>query len=120
MAGDAARQLEAAAEALRRGDLDQAAALQDQATRSLRDAARGREEQRQSDQGGAGTTDALGRPIRGRTDEGRTTRVPQEAERRRARDVRDELRRRQADPDRPQEERGYIDRLLEDGAQPRP
>ena len=120
MAEDAARQLEAAAEALRRGDLDQAAALQDQATRSLREAARGRAEQRQSEQGGDGNTDALGRPIRGRTDEGRSTRVPEEAERRRARDVRDELRRRQADPGRPQDERGYIDRLLEDGAQPRP
>lgn len=121
MAADAARQLEAAAEALRRGDLDQAAALQDQATRSLREAARGREEQQQqSGQGGRGDTDALGRPIRGGTDEGRATRVPEEAERRRARDVRDELRRRQADPNRPQDERGYIDRLLEDGAQPRP
>ncbi len=120
MAGDAARQLEAAAEALRRGDLDQAAALQDQATRSLREAARGREEQQQSGPGNRGDTDALGRPVRGGTDEGRTTRVPEEAERRRARDVRDELRRRQADPNRPQDERGYIDRLLEDGAQPRP
>lgn len=120
MAEEAARQLEAAAEALRRGDLDQAAALQDQATRSLREAARGQEGQQQGNQGNGGETDALGRPIRGRTDEGRSTRVPEEAERRRARDVRDELRRRQADPDRPQEERGYIDRLLEDGAQPRP
>jgi hypothetical protein len=47
-------------------------------------------------------------------DDGKATKVPDGVEKRRARDVRDELRRRQADPQRDKNERDYIDRLLQE------
>jgi Domain of unknown function (DUF4175) len=105
-AGQAMRE---AADALRAGDLEQAQAAQTRAEEALQQAAQAR----QSGQGSANGEDPLGRPSR-RPDDGRATKVPPEGEKRRARDVREELRKRQADPRREKIERDYIDRLLQD------
>jgi Domain of unknown function (DUF4175) len=59
-----------------------------------------------------GDKDPLGRATN-RRDDGRETKVPDQVEKRRARDVREELRRRQADPNRDGQERDYLDRLLQ-------
>jgi hypothetical protein len=59
--------------------------------------------------------DPLGRRTReaaGAQDAGSDTRVPDEAEQLRTRQLQDELRRRGAERERPQEELDYIDRLL--------
>jgi hypothetical protein len=105
--------MDAAAEALERGDLEAARQAQDQALSALRDAARAQDQSRQD----AGE-DPLGRPGTreggtGSPADGRSTRVPDRSGQQRARDIREELRRRQGEPDRSDEERGYIDRLLE-------
>jgi hypothetical protein len=108
--GEAAAAMREAAEALRGGDLDRAQEAQTRATQALRRAA---EAQAQARGGGEGGEDPLGRPGRA-IDDGRGVTVPDQGERRRARDVREELRRRQADPKRDGAERDYIDRLLRD------
>jgi uncharacterized protein (TIGR02302 family) len=60
-------------------------------------------------------TDPLGRPLRGRDlDDGLTVKVPGEIDVQRARRILEELRRRFADPARPQLELDYIERLLKD------
>jgi uncharacterized protein (TIGR02302 family) len=60
-------------------------------------------------------TDPLGRPLRGRDlDDGLTVKVPGEIDVQRARRILEELRRRFADPLRPQLELDYIERLLKD------
>jgi uncharacterized protein (TIGR02302 family) len=60
-------------------------------------------------------TDPLGRPLRGRDlDDGVTVKVPGEIDVQRARRILEELRRRFADPARPQLELEYIERLLKD------
>jgi uncharacterized protein (TIGR02302 family) len=60
-------------------------------------------------------TDPLGRPLRGRDlDDGLTVKVPGEIDVQRARRILEELRRRFADPARPQLELEYIERLLKD------
>ena len=60
-------------------------------------------------------TDPLGRPLRGRDlDDGLTVKVPGEIDVQRARRILEELRRRFADPLRPQLELEYIERLLKD------
>lgn len=107
---EAAQAMREAADALRRGDLGSARAAQDRASAALRSAAQASS----GGQGGDGSEDPLGRPG-ARPDDGRGTKVPNQTERRRARDIRDELRKRQADPKRDETERGYLDRLLGDG-----
>jgi hypothetical protein len=60
-------------------------------------------------------TDPLGRPLRGRDyGDDTTVKVPGEIDVQRARRILEELRRRFADPERPQIELDYIERLLKD------
>jgi hypothetical protein len=105
-AADAMRE---ASSALRRGDLAGAQEAQSRAEQALQQAAQAQA----ANEGGEGNQDPLGRMSRGR-DDGKETKVPDQVEKRRARDVREELRRRQADPNRDGQERDYLDRLLKD------
>jgi hypothetical protein len=112
----AAQAMRDAAEALRRGDLSGAADAQARAEQALQQAAQAQaQNQAQSSKDGSagGDQDPLGRNL-SRQDDGRGTKVPDQVEKRRARDVREELRRRQADPNRDSQERDYLDRLLKD------
>jgi hypothetical protein len=106
----AAQAMRQAADALRRGDLDSAREAQGRAEQALQQAAEAQQAAK-----GAGDTnqDPLGRS-RPNLDDGKGTKVPDQVEKRRARDVREELRRRQADPNRDGQERDYLDRLLKD------
>jgi hypothetical protein len=97
-----------AAQALRRGDLSRAEQAQNQAEQALQRAA-----QAQSANQGNGDQDPLGRVL-SRRDDGGQTKVPDQLEKRRARDVREELRRRQGETERDSQERGYLDRLLKE------
>jgi len=106
-AADAMRE---AAQALREGDLNRAQDAQARALQALRQAA---ESGPQGQAGNESETDPLGRSLP-KQDDGKATKVPDGVEKRRARDVRDELRRRQADPQRDKNERDYIDRLLQE------
>ena len=64
---------------------------------------------------GGNQTDPLGRPLRGREfGDDYTVKVPGEIDVERVRRILDELRRRLADPNRPQIELDYIERLLKD------
>lgn len=102
--------MEDAARALGEGQGEQALSDQDGALSSLRQAAQAAAEalERELSQEGDGQ-DPLGRNGSGEGD----TDLPSEAERQRARDILEELRRRAAERNRPQEELDYIDRLLE-------
>ena len=110
---DAAREaMEEARRALESGDADGAFADQERAIEALREAARAASEAYESAQGGQpGQDGPLGRG--GQQGAGSETGVPSEAERQRAREILEELRRRAAERGRPQEELDYIDRLLE-------
>jgi len=59
-------------------------------------------------------TDPLGRPLRGRDVDDMTVKIPDEIDVQRVRRILEELRRRLADPTRPQLELDYIERLLKD------
>ena len=64
---------------------------------------------------GNNSTDPLGRPLRGREfGDDLTVKIPGEIDVQRARRILEELRRRLADPDRPQIELDYLERLLKD------
>jgi hypothetical protein len=106
----AAEAMREAAGALRRGDLSGAQDAQARAEQALQQAA-GAQSAENGDSDG--DKDPLGRASP-RMDDGRGTKVPDQVEKRRARDVREELRRRQADPNRDSQERDYLDRLLKD------
>jgi len=110
---DAARDaMEEAANALAQGNGEDALMAQDDALGQLRAASQAGAEalERELAQGEDGEgRDPLGRDGSG---EGDAT-LPTEAERQRARDILEELRRRAAERNRPQEELDYIDRLLE-------
>ena len=104
--------MEEARRALEAGDADGALAAQEQAIEALREAARAASEAYESAEGGQpGQDGPLGRG--GQQGAGSETGVPSEAERQRAREILEELRRRAAERGRPQEELDYIDRLLE-------
>jgi hypothetical protein len=112
-----------AAEALQRGDYEEAAAAQDEALDNLMDGAeqanremRAQRNARGGAEGQSAETDPLGRDApngQGRPDADDGEALPAEAERARARDILDELRRRSQDQTRPQEERDYLLRLLD-------
>ncbi|NBC21264.1 MAG: DUF4175 family protein [Alphaproteobacteria bacterium] len=107
---------ERAARELERGNLGRAERLQDQATRELRDlsgelaaalddlrAEEGRENAGQ---------DPFGRPLNGGSGVGENVTIPEEAERQRAKDILEELRRR-FDETENEDERDYLERLLD-------
>ena len=60
------------------------------------------------------STDPLGRPLRGQEYDDMTVKIPGEIDVQRVRRILEELRRRLADPTRPQLELDYIERLLKD------
>lgn len=108
----ARRAMEDAARALSEGDGPGALSRQDEALRALREASREAAEALEREAAGdAEGSDPLGRGAAG--GQNGETSVPSEAERQRAREILEELRRRAAERGRPQEELDYIDRLLE-------
>lgn len=109
--GDAGKAMQGAGRALGEGDPDTAVGEQGAALDALRRGAR--EMARGKGEGTAGT-DPLGRPTGRRgVDLGTETTVPGEIEVQRARRLLEELRRRFADPGRPQLELDYLRRLIE-------
>ena len=109
-----------AAEALREGNSPRAQRNQDEATEQLRDLAQDlagdldalRKERLGDEYGQQGEeTDPFGRPMGGVSD-GRNVDIPDEAERQRAKDILEELRRRYGTT-ADEEERNYLERLLD-------
>jgi hypothetical protein len=116
--------------ALGEGDADGAVDSQGRAIDSMRKGAQGLAQQMQQGPNGPGPngqpgrmgqpraqqeTDPLGRPLRGRDyGDDVTVKVPGEIDVQRARRILEELRRRFAEPLRPQIELDYIERLLKD------
>jgi hypothetical protein len=110
--GAAQQAMEQARRALESGDADGALSAQEEAIEALRDAARAASQAYETAEGAQDGQDGpLGRG--GQQGAGAQTGVPSEAERQRAREILEELRRRAAERGRPQEELDYIDRLLE-------
>jgi hypothetical protein len=100
-----------ALEALRRGAQGMAQSMQQQMGQGQGPGQPGRTGQARAQQ----DTDPLGRPLRGRDyGDDTTVKVPGEIDVQRARRILEELRRRFAEPDRPQLELDYIERLLKD------
>jgi len=111
------------------GNTDNAVDAQGRALEALRKGAQGMAQSMQQQQGmgpGPGQpgrtgqsraqqdTDPLGRPLRGRDYDNDSVKVPGEIDVQRARRILEELRRRFADPLRPQIELDYLERLLKD------
>ncbi len=110
-----------AGNALEEGNEGRAIRNQDQATRQLRELAEGLAEaldearaDRLGDQNqqGSGAADPFGNSINGAVDDSNSVDIPDEAERQRAKDILDELRRRY-DEAVDEEEREYLRRLLD-------
>lgn len=131
--GDAGEEMGTAEGELGEGDANRAFNAQGRALEALRKGAQGMAErmqgqgQGQAQEGpgqqpgprgqtaGQEDTDPLGRPTRARRyDPGSNVRVPGEIEAQRARRILEELRRRIGEPDRPQGEIDYLERLLRD------
>ena len=128
--GDAEQAMREAEGHLGEGDADGAVDAQGRAIESLRRGAQGLAQQMQPGPNGPGPngqpgrvgpqraqqeTDPLGRPLRGRDyGDDVTVKVPGEIDVQRARRILEELRRRLSDPQRPQIELEYIERLLKD------
>ncbi|MBA4800903.1 MAG: DUF4175 family protein [Euryhalocaulis sp.] len=117
-AGEAMRRSE---EALRRGAGDEAQEAQEEALGALREGAdrlaqRMMERSRQANNGAQGQasegSDPLGRSS-GLSRGGDNVQIPDKADRQRAREILEEIRRRAAERGRPEEELDYYDRLLE-------
>lgn len=116
--GEIARAQEEAARELERGNSRRAGRLQDEATRGLRDLSNELAEElsaleaaRRGETNEGEELDPFGRPVGG-ADGGRNVTIPDEAERQRARDILEELRRRYEDATS-EEERRYLERLLD-------
>ena len=100
-----------ALEALRRGAQNLAQSMQQQGMMGQGPGQPGRLGRQRAQQ----QTDPLGRPLRGREyGDDVTVKVPGEIDVQRARRILEELRKRLADPARPQLELDYIERLLKD------
>ncbi len=100
-----------ALDALRKGAQDLAQAMQQEG--EGQDGGPGNRPGRQ--QSGGNQTDPLGRPLHGRElGDDLTVKIPGEIDVQRVRRILEELRRRLADPQRPQIELDYIERLLKD------
>jgi uncharacterized protein (TIGR02302 family) len=120
---DAEEAMRRAAEALGRGRGEEALDAQGEAIEALRDAAEALSREamnaaRSAEEGGftdgLGTPDPFGRPSGGAGAIGQQgVEIPSEMERRRAREILDELRKRAGEAERPQEELDYIKRLLD-------
>lgn len=114
--GEAGRQMEEARRAIEDGDESRALDAQDGALRSLREGAAETAErlQAENEQSGRGQRDRdpLGREMDGGGTGGEAE-IPSEIERQRARDILEELRRRAGDGSLTEEERAYIERLLD-------
>ncbi|MGE4371276.1 MAG: TIGR02302 family protein [Xanthobacter sp.] len=114
---DAAEAMREAEDALGQGDTAEAQTAQGEALQSLRQGAQALAEGQQGQNGqnaqGNGT-DPLGRPLQGGQGSGddQSVKVPDEFDAQRARRVLEELRRRLEQPDRPQPELDYLERLL--------
>ncbi|MEM7766978.1 MAG: DUF4175 family protein [Pseudomonadota bacterium] len=114
-----ARAQRRAADALERGDIARARRLQDNATRSLRDLsgelAGALDQLAEARDGGDGSdeadTDPFGRPVGGVND-GQNVSIPEQAERQRAKDILEELRRR-FERAEDEDEKQYLERLLD-------
>src|ERR1700754_1563867 len=101
-----------ALDALRKGAQKLAEAMQQGDGDGQQDGPANREGRQQS---GGRQTDPLGRPLRGREfSDDYTVKIPGEIDVERVRRILEELRRRLADPSRPQIELDYIERLLKD------
>ena len=128
--GDAGDAMGDAEGQLGQGNADSAVDSQGRALEAMRKGAQGMAQSMQQQQGQMGPgpngrpgrgqqranrdTDPLGRPLRGREyGDDTTVKVPGEIDAQRARRVLEELRRRFADPARPQLELDYIERLLQ-------
>lgn len=113
----AARAMRRSEEALRRGDMNEARAAQDEALSNLRRGANdlAAEMRRRGEEGGeqaGGERDPLGRSVGSGVGDGDTT-VPTTSDRVRAREILDDIRRRAQDANRPEAERDYLRRLLD-------
>lgn len=104
-----------AEEALKSNDLDAALQAQSDALQALRrgseDLARNESQRRRGQ--GQGQRDPLGRRAGGQGDDSDGNKIPGEAEKRRAQEIQDEIRRRAGEATRPAEERDYLKRLLQ-------
>ncbi len=114
----AGKAMSAAAKALGVGARGQAISAQTTAVAALRDAAQSLAKSMQGQSGAGGaermSEDPLGRRTEdGRSPEGEDIDLPSDATATQSRRILDELRRRQGDLERPQIERDYIDRLLQ-------
>lgn len=104
-----------ALEALRKGAQKLAQAMQQQMGEGQDDGNPGPGDRRGRAQRSGPNTDPLGRPLRGREfNDDFTVKIPGEIDVQRVRRILEELRRRLADPARPQIELDYIERLLKD------
>jgi uncharacterized protein (TIGR02302 family) len=128
--GDAEKAMRDAEGQLGEGDGEGAVESQGRAIESMRRGAQGLAQQMQEGPNGPGPngqpgrmgreraqqeTDPLGRPLRGRDyGDDVTVKVPGEIDVQRARRILEELRRRLSDPQRPQLELDYLERLLKD------
>jgi hypothetical protein len=127
--GQAEQAMRDAEGSLGEGNADGAVDAQGRALEALRRGAQSLAQQMQQGPGGPGPgqpgrtgparanndTDPLGRPLRGRDyGDDVTVKVPGEIDVQRARRILEELRRRFADPARPQLELDYLERLLKD------
>lgn len=104
-----------AEEALKSNDLEGALQAQSDALQALRrgseDLARNESVRRRGQ--GQGQRDPLGRRAGGQGDSSDGNKIPDDAEKRRAQEIQDEIRRRAGEATRPAQERDYLKRLLQ-------
>lgn len=103
-----------ALEAMRNGQKKMADSMQKGDGDGQQQAGDGQGDNRGRQPGGQPQTDPLGRPINPRDVDDYSQKIPGEIDVQRVRRILEELRRRAADPSRPQIELDYIDRLLKD------
>ncbi|MEZ5821391.1 MAG: TIGR02302 family protein [Xanthobacteraceae bacterium] len=104
-----------ALDALRKGAQSLAEAMQQGEGDGQMDGSQGPGNRAGRQQSGGNQTDPLGRPLHGREfNDDYTVKIPGEIDVERVRRILEELRRRLADPNRPQIELDYIERLLKD------
>ncbi|HYM32099.1 MAG TPA: TIGR02302 family protein [Candidatus Cybelea sp.] len=122
--GRAERSMRDARDALNQGSAGRAVQPETEALDQLRQGLQGMMQQYANQQGqngqnqqrqgraGAEKEDPLGRPLPGDWDDGDSTKVPDQADTQRSREILEELYRRSGERQRPEPERQYLDRLL--------